>query len=405
MIKKILKPTGILTISNGLTRLIGMLFFVFLARLLTVSEYGLFRYLITLSLVFAIFFTGFPNSLTVFISKNKKNKKIYSEYTFLTLVLVLSIYFILCLIILIFEKNQLYLILFLFSALIDFTYIGYIRGLLNYTKLAGFKLLENVIQLSILIIFFIFYKKIDLTLSVIFFSFSGVISLIIFESVKPEIKIAYKISIQKIKNIVKYTIPITIGSVGWMIMFGTNAIFIKYYFGTEQVAFYSVGETMVQVFSFLPAAFITILLPKVSELKNSRKITRLTRFAVFSTLITSIIILFILIIFKDKLILWIFSNKYILASSVILPLSLAYIFISIHQIYSSVFQGLNKPSVGSITILIAAILNVILSFLLTPELGILGSAISLMTSAFFAMMCIVFIFIKYSKANRIREKQ
>lgn len=387
--KHLIKSTMYLTVSNVLTKVFSLVFFVILARSLSVDDYGLFRYLLTVSLIYAIGFSGFNTSLTFFVSKYRKHS---SDYVFNSFLLMFFIFIILSVIILLFQEYSFYLILFLFASLVDFFYLGFSRGILNYFKLAGFKLVENIIQLIILVIFYFTFKSVDFGFAVIFYSFSGLLSLIFFEIIKNELVFSFKVSLEKIKKIFKYTIPVTLGSIGWSLMFGINAVFIKLFYNTEQVAYFSVGETIVQVFSFIPAAISITLLPKVASLKNKNKIIKPLNYAVLGTFLISIFILITLLI-TDKLIInLIFTDKYLPALRVILPLSLAQIFIAIHNIYAAVWQGLNKPIIPTITISIAAILNVIGSYFLTKNFGIVGAATSNAITSFIDAILIIILF-------------
>ena len=312
--KHLIKQTTALTITNIVTRVMGMLYFILLARLLSVSDYGLFRYLMTIAIIYGILFTGIPTALTKFMSEDKTNKKEISEYVSNSLILMVAAFLILIVIILISNSNSLYLILFLFAVFIDTLYLGFVRGLLNYVKLSGFKLTENIIQLSILIISFIIYREVNFTLSVIFFSFSGLISLFIFEISKFEFDIHFKYDKIKISKLIKYAIPITIGAIGWEVMFGINTIFIQKFYSIEQVGYYSIGITLVQIFTFLPAAISTIMLPKVASTKRKERITKYIKIAVIGSLLISAIMLMFLLIFKLWILKAIFTSKYLQAA-------------------------------------------------------------------------------------------
>ena len=386
--KKLIKQTTILTISNVLVRFTGMLFFVLLARYSSVSDYGLFRYLITIASLYAILFSGIPTAMTKFIGENKSDNKGVIDYIDNSLILMFITFFILVIIIVLFNSNKIYLILLLFAVLIDTLYLGFISGLLNYVKLFGFKLIENMIQLVILLISYFLYKEVNFTFAVIFFSFSGLISLFIFECFKFEFKLRFKYDKDKIKRIIKYTIPVALGAIGWQIMFGINTIFIQKFYNATQVGYYSVGITLVQIFTFLPAAICTIMLPKVASTQQKEKIYGYTKLAVIASLVISFAILILLLVFKSWLLNMIFTSKYLPALVILLPLSLGQICISLHQIYASVWQGLGRPGVPSITISIAAVLNIVGSYFLTKSYGIVGAAISNAITSFIALMII-----------------
>lgn len=390
----LIKTTGFLTISNVLTRVLGMLFFVILARMFSVADYGFFRYLITVASLFAIAFTGFPTALTHFLGKHKDEEDKKNIYFSNTLFMVLFIFIILIAIILVFNQNPLYLILFLFFTLIDFFYIGLMRGLLDYVKLFGFKLVENAIQLAILIVFYFLYKNINFTAAVIFYSFSGLLSLIIFEFFrKSKLKFSLDyLSKEKIKELIQYTLPVILGSVGWTIMFSINIVFIEHFLDVEQVGFYSVGMTLSQVFTFLPAAISTIAMPKVAGTKNKGSIKKLLGLSVIGNLAVSAFILFFLLIFDKQLISLIFGAKYLSAIVVLLYLSLGQIFISTYLIYTAVFQGIGKPFIPSIILLIGCVMNLIGSYTLIPLYGIVGASMSNAVASFITFILIVGVF-------------
>lgn len=65
------QTTGLLTVSNVITRIVSLIFFILLARALTVEDYGSFRYLIQISMLYAIFFTGIPTAIAKFIGEKK----------------------------------------------------------------------------------------------------------------------------------------------------------------------------------------------------------------------------------------------------------------------------------------------------------------------------------------------
>jgi O-antigen/teichoic acid export membrane protein len=392
--KDIIKPTIKLTVMNTITRVLSLIFFIILARSLAVSDYGLFRYLITVSMIYGIVFTGIPVAIAQHMRKNKNNKTLMNEYLTNGLYTMIALYILTCVYIFIIPEHKIYLILFLFAVFIDVFYGGFSRGIVNYVKLGGHKLLENFIQLIILIISFLIYRSVNFTFAVIFYSFSGLISLIIFEYYKRELRLLKGVSFNKIKELMKYTIPITLGSVGWSIMFGINAIFIKMYHGTSEVAFYSVAETLVQIMAFLPSALSQVMLPKAAGLKDKKRIVKKLTKSVFLVSGASLSILILLYFTKEIFIELLFTDSYLKSATIIMPMAIGYMFIAINQVYSAVYQGFGKPKIPSIIIIIACVVNVILSYFLTKRMDILGAAISLMISSFIALVLILIVFYK-----------
>jgi O-antigen/teichoic acid export membrane protein len=362
---------------------------------MSVVEYGDFRFLLTLSMIYGIAFSGIPTALTKYFSQNKKQ-----EYVDNSILLMGAIYIILVIIIFLFENNPILLSLFIFSFLVDSFYTGFSMGIFNIVKLSGFKLLENVIQLAILIIAYILYKQINFSFAIIFYCFSGILSLWLFELWNHELKFKFNFSKEVSKKIFKFSMPLLLGAVGWSILFGIDTIYVKMFLGSEYVGYLSVGFTIVQVFTFLPTAITTILLPKASTIKDKKRITKPLNLALIGTSVVSLILLIFLIFLKESIINIIFGQKYIISASVIIPLAIGLIFITLHQIYSAVFQGFDKPKIPSITILVSAIINIIIGYFLVQSHGIIGAAIANMVSCFVAFVMIIIYYHKMNKENK-----
>jgi len=390
--RKIIINTVILTASNIITRSMSFLFFILLARALEVSEYGLFRYLLSISMIYSISFTGFTTAMTRYIGANKLNQKKIKEYMNNGIVISFLIFLIVLVAILLFEDNGMYLGLLFFAAFIDFLYTGIISGLLNYYKMSTFKLVENIIQLIILVVSFFVFKYFNLTYAIIFYAFSGITSVIILEKIKPEIQLKMNVSKKRISELAKYAVQVTPGAVGWVVMFGINAIFIKHFYSTVEVGYYSAGITLVQIFTFLPAAISAILMPKIAGLKDKSKIIKPLFFTIFGSALISIILLILLLQFKSFIIETVFTSKYDSTVTVLLPLAIGQIAISLYQIYASVWHGLNKPIIPSIIIIISCILNIIGSYFLTKNYGIIGAAISNAISASISLIITMIVF-------------
>jgi O-antigen/teichoic acid export membrane protein len=381
-INQTVKQTFILSVSNALTRGMGMLFFIVLARSLTVAEFGLFRYLLTLSTIYALAFVGIPTALTKFLGDSGSDQDLKTEYLSNSLFLSVLVYLALAIVVLLFASHNILLLLFILTFLVDIFYVGFARGILDYLKLNGFKLFENVIQLAILISVYFFYRHIDFNFSVVFYSFSGLLSLAVFEIIRPNFKIKWRYSMKRIMEILRYAVPVTFGALGWTLLYGISNIYVEHFNGTEQVGYFSVGLTLMQVFSFFPDAIYTILMPKVAGLKDKRKILRPLRMATLGCLGVFVLISIPLILFPGLIVSFLFSPKYMPAVAVILPLMIGQLFLTLYKLYGTSWQGLGKPAITSIIIAIAAGINIVVGYFLTRSFGIVGASVSLTISAF-----------------------
>ena len=374
--REIARKTIVLAFSNFVTRGLGMLFFVLLAKALTVSEYSLFRYLITLASMFGLAFYGIPTALAKYLSQPDTDNRSRSEYLGATIALLGIIYAILILTVLIFNDNKFYLIIFIFAYLIDLFYLGFSRGLLDYLKLNAYKLIANSLQFLILGGLFLINGKIDFAFGVIFYAFSGVISLLVFEIIRWQMKASFSNFKNRFYGVVKFSVPVTFGGIGWTVLLGITSIYLEKYIDIDQVGYYSVGVTLMQTFSFLPDAIFTLLMPKISGLNDKTRIIKPLRLAFYSCLLVTILIFLPLYFYRSLIITFVFSEKYLAASIIILPLAIGQLFIILNQIYGTALQGLGNPKVPSIIIAIAAGINVILGYIFVRKFGLIGAAYS-----------------------------
>jgi O-antigen/teichoic acid export membrane protein len=403
LIRETVKHTAALAISNVIARFLAMLFFVLLARSLSVADYGLFRYLITLASIYGLVFSAIPTALAKFFSENRDNEDRRREYLDNSVILMIILYILVAFVILIFSPNKMFLLLFAFALMIDLFYIGFARGLLDLVKLGGYKLIENIIQLALLISAFILFQNLNLVYTVVFYSFSGVIAIIMFEIFRPELKVRWRFSKCVSSQIIKYSLSFTVGSVGWALLLGVPSVYIEQFHGIEQVGYYSVIATLMQVFSFLPDAVFTLIVPKVAGLKDKMQIIKPLKLAAWGCFFISMLIFIPMYYYRELILTLLFTDKYLPAAIIIFPLSLAQIFLILNQIYGTAFHGLGKPGIPSIVITIAGGVNIVVGYFFTKSYGILGASYSLTISALIAWVLIAIKWRVWVKDGELKE--
>jgi O-antigen/teichoic acid export membrane protein len=387
--KNAARQTIILSLSNFITRVLGMVFFIFLAKTLSVKDYSLFRYLITLASMFGLAFYGIPIALTKFLSVNASDSKLKSEYLGATVALLGMVFVVLAGIVLIFNDYKAYLILFIFAYLIDLNYLGYSRGLLDYLKLSGYKLVGNSLNVAIIAGAFLLIDKIDLNVGVSIYAFSGFVSLLLFEWFRWHSRLSLANFRKRLIDVIKFSIPVTIGGVGWTILLGITSIYLEKYKSLEQVGYYSVGATLMQTFSFLPDAIFTLLMPKIAGISDKRTLLKPLRLASLACLVFTLMLFIPLYFYREMVITLVFSEKYLAATSIILPLATGQLFLILNQVYGTALQGLGKPGIPSAIIVAAAGTNAILGFFFVRQFGLTGAAYSYTISGFGAYIAVM----------------
>ena len=374
--KKAIQQAGILTFSNVLGKLLAMFFFVVLTRLMEVSEYGHLRYILNLAAFMSLALSGISTALTKFLREKPDDVKLQRVYLGNSLAIAGIFYAVIFVVAWIIYDYFLLFGILLFGIMTESFYLGFSRGLLNITKLSAFRPVKGILQLLAIGLFLAFSLKVGMLEAVILFSLSALAASLILEAKCHEMEFRPRISGEVSIKILKYAIPVTIGAVGWSGIIAVNPIVIEYFHGNESVAYYSVGVTLMQVFAFIPEAISTLVLPKVAG--SSRKSYTLRPFilSVIGTILAGVIILIGVTLFKEQIVILIFSERYIDAAQILPLLALGQISLGTHQVIGSFWQGLGKPSIPSVTISIGFVLQIAGSLILTRSYGIWGASLS-----------------------------
>ena len=386
--KKAIQQASILTFSNGFSKFLSMLFLVALTRLISVNEYGQFRYILNLASLLSLAILGVSTSLAKFLRETPGDNEIKKGYLTNSLSVMGIIFLVIFTVSWIFYDYYLLFGILLFGIMIESFFMGYSRGLLNIMKLSAFRPIKGTFQLMAMGVAVLLSLKIGVLEAALFFSLSGLLSLIILEIYRWEMELGLSISKEVIKKIINYMIPVTLGAVGWSVLLAVNPIVIERLRGTESVAYYTAGITLMQVFAFLPEAVSTMILPKVAGTREVSRIIRPFIFGVMGCVTISILILIGLYIFREWIIIMVFSREYLNAAPIVLFLAIGQISLVTHQLFASFWQGLGRPAVPSITITVGCIINLVASIILTNIYGIWGSALSYAISTTFSLILI-----------------
>lgn len=395
-----IKSSLIISIGNLLNKAFAMLFFVLIAKKITPDEYGQLRYLIAISFMYALPITGVSSALTKYIGNNIKILQEIKEYASNALILTSVIFIVIVLLIYSHIENWNLLVLLLAAAIIDSYYIAFINGLSNYTKMFLYKTIQNVFQFIVL--FILYLSSIDFKINSIIFLYtiSCFFSILVLEIFSSELKLTRVYSAKKIFELTKFGLLAMLGSVSWTVMFGVNMIWLKSFHGMDDVANYSVAETIASIFGILSSAISAIILPKIAEDSNSQKYIKPIIMLIILYVGSSLIFLVPIIIFKSQIISTIFSYSYIGAVDVLLPISISAILISIHVILSAVYFGISRPIIPAITISVGCFSNIILSYFLVKSYGAIGGGYSNLISSLIALSLIFIHFIILCRDNK-----
>jgi O-antigen/teichoic acid export membrane protein len=370
---------------RGITILLKFALSVIVIKELSVADYGVFG-LFQSTIVILTFIIGFD--FYTFSSREilKKNAKTF------------SFYFI----------NQLVFHLLGYIFILPFTYFIFKLGIidLKYASLFIVILISEHLSQELYRILIILNKTVVATMVLFFRSGSWILALYLFwnqnilevninsililwfSGAALSVLLGFKfIKIKRIKKIdfkwmfegVKIAFPFFVGTVLYKIIEFSGRYFLNFYYSEEEVGVYTFFSGIANIlFVFVQTIVIIELFPKLIKAKeiNSHKFfttlkafkKQITRYSILG-LILSILFIYPLLWFLDKTVLFesVLSYLILLVSTLLFCFS----FIPHYALYTH-----EKDLDILKATIISFVFNVLLSFILIPEFGILGAAIS-----------------------------
>ena len=390
--KNLIKGVSATSIGQIATLVIYFVTTIILARELNTVNFGEFALILAIAGILQLFSSlGLDSTLIKFISDDTDEKSYFFlkllSIKVISLIIISIIFIIISKIFVLFDPKinsyTFYIILiFLLSSLRDFfnSQLVGLRKFRSYVYVqvitALFKLIAYIscFLLNLLDLNFLVYVEI----STLLFSF-------ILQQILSPIKYSFKlgISAKDLKEIFIFSYPLYFNSVLQYANNSLNNFIIAGYLGTISLAQYSVAEKIPSAITKLYGSFIIVFFPNISLLFNKNKLEDATdlinkTISALNTLIAPLILFTFM--FKDQLVVLLFSEKYLSSSFPFFLLVTVIYFRSVSAItgYSIVAKG--KTFHSFINNFGSTIVGLSLAFILTPKYGIEGAVYSIFIS-------------------------
>lgn len=367
-------------------RILKLLLFIYAARKLGTSEWGVFSYSLALMSTFSIISDiGVNSILTREVSRKTEQLK---EYISTSLVLklglsVISSIGLLLIVIFINEDNPVKVLIPITAIILFFDSIREFGFSLNraFEKMeveAFIKLLTNLI----LILFGIFFisispKAISLSYSYVISGIIGVF--IIYINLKDHFKnILANFSKKILPLIFKEAIPIAIIGIIGTIMTNLDMIILGWFSTSSEIGIYSAAQKPIQIIYLVPALLTTAIFPVFSRLAitDKEKMKGVIKKSVKISLLMAIIINIGIFLIGGPIFKIMFGPQYLNSIPLLKIMGLAIISGAPGIIISNAIFAIGEQKELLKFVLISLILNIIMCLILIPKFGITGAAIS-----------------------------
>lgn len=205
-----------------------------------------------------------------------------------------------------------------------------------------------------------------------------------------------------------------LGTSLWLLIILIGELFLKNispailgaFSGTEEIAVFSIANTLDSYILVFAAALNGLFLPKISFYLNQNNKEELVenlmiKVGRFQVILVGFITLALILLGKDFIQLWVgdhFAKSYYVLILLVIPTFL----FSILQLGTTYILAINKLKYQAYIYVLAAISNVILAIIFTPKFGAIGSGISILISkSVFYILGFTYVFHKVLKINMI----
>ena len=217
----------------------------------------------------------------------------------------------------------------------------------------------------------------------------------------------FKLSLNIIKQLLKVGIPVLPGTLASLILAAGDRYIIKYYLGLEAVAIYVYGyrfseHILLSMFQPFEKTIAPILMEKATNNFNDA-VAYNKKLGKNIVVFISIILALAIIPSKDIMI-FLSKETYALSFTVFLISLIGILLNNISNIYSILFNHLERTDLNMAMGIFCALLNVGLNIWLIPQYGIIAAAFTTVISFFFVFILSIYLLNRFveNKLNSLK---
>ena len=389
-----------------ISRILQFIIFVYLARTLGKDNFGIFSFGLAFALLVMVIVDFGLNQL--FIREISRNKKLASKYLFNGIVIKIFLAIFAMLFAYLFlnimnyssEVKTVAYIMLLFALIQSFNELNFsiFRAFERMYYEMGTKIFRMLILISL--IFYLIKNNYGFIASVLAFPITefivlGIATLLVYSKFT---KISFEFDYAFSKMIVKESSLFFFSLIFTTLYLYVDQIMISKFRNTTEVGIYSAAANIIIALIFIPLMYANSIYPVISRFYiTSKKSLKLAYERSFKyMLVLGLPIAAGIYKLSDKIILLLYGKEY-LASAVVLSILSVYIFLKfLNPITGYTLMATDKQGTRLFSQATAAIINIILNFILIPLYGIIGAAFATLITEIIFFFMYTFFIMKYS---------
>ena len=276
------RATGIIFLSSGVVNVSNLLFWLYMVRKLSTTDYGDLNSLLSLFMIISLPVSSLQTVVTKFVSQFYSQGNYDKMHIFLFYLgrLILAFACSLFILLILFSRQIASFMNVSSTSLVIITSIGLffstiylipagtLQGLQHFLLLAVIGILAGLAKLVFGIVLVASgFRVMGAMLGFIVSAFIGLI-LTVFnlpkELISSKTKHVVSDKVVNFRSISKYFVPVAIGLLSFGVLTNFDIILVKHYFPKLDAGYYSVAQTVGKIILFLPAAISIVMFPKAA---------------------------------------------------------------------------------------------------------------------------------------------
>lgn len=383
-----IRSSGILFLGNSAARLLGLLFSIAAARLLSAADYGVLAYGLAVVGIASTFLYTAPGGLTrhlAFYHDNRGQQDAYFSNWVAVIGVLLAVTMLLTTAMASLAGFGMALIASLAVNLVGVAvlegYMGAQRGLERYAAAVIFYIIANALQLvAIVVAGLVGWRSTTLFLTIYGLSSLGALAL-----TRPALPLPLRflpgaLAWRRLVEVAKFMRPLLLATACYAVWFGADLIFLRRVASDELVGNYAAAKVLVSILQIAPAAVGGALVPRVAHLRIELVPQELLRVLALVGAVT--IPLVIALSLLGRVIgAAVFGTKYPYLADPLPALSIGVGLYGVQLQLAYTCIALSRPAVYAVSMGITMMSTVSADFLLVPQHGLVGAAVALALGA------------------------
>ncbi|HII81662.1 MAG TPA: flippase [Methanosarcina sp.] len=390
IIRTIVKNATALIIMQITTMFLGLIFSIYLAKYLGVSDFGKYSFALSFTSMLAIIVDVGFNQLTVREISRDKTKlgkfvgNIIPLKIFLSFIYSMIIYLLLDLMKYPYDTKIVVYIFVIFTILNSFG--GFFKSIFNAYEIMEYtsfiSILEKIIIVSSGVTLLILGRSLIEVVSM--YPIAALISIVLCSAIliKKISNFKFELNLPVWRYLFTSSIPFGIFSIFIAINYRIDTVMLSILKDDTTVGLYNAAYTLVLALNFIPASYINSIFPLISRLsvdKNSSLIIAYEKSLKY-LLIIAIPLAIGTIILADKLIFLTYGEGFKDSSYALQILIIAVIPIFIHNVLGAIILAINREKDAIPMWAVCATMNITLNYMLIPKYGFVGASITTLIS-------------------------